>query len=537
MIRTKLLLAIAAGVLAGMVGLSSAGEMETAILPRGHVLFATDFEQEESLAAWRPAGAGRLEPGYGGGRALAIERPPGSPQGSTIVQLALPVEKMRGYLVYFSARIKAENISAKPQPWNGVKFMAPLVTPGGRQWPAATLDTGTFDWQRCRFAARVPRDAQSISLCLGLELVTGKAWFDEIRVTVGKPPVVVAPRASAKPPYKGHSLPRLRGAMVGPDVNEDDLRVLGQEWNANLIRWQLIRRGRVADPLDLAAYDQWLQSALAKLDTVLPWCEKYGLLVVVDLHSPPGGRMTSGGYAGSDHGLFADPACQRKFIEVWQHIARRYKNAHSIWGYDLANEPVEGVVEEGLADWQELADRAAKAIRAIDPQRTIIVEPPDWGSPQGLEQLQPLDVPNVVYSVHMYIPGSFTHQGVHGGNARYVYPGTIDGKYWDKAALEAALRPAIDFQKTYGVHMYIGEFSAIRWAPDQSAYRYLKDLIEIFEAHQWDWTYHAFREWDGWSVEHGPDPKDHARTKTPTDRQRLLQSYFAKNAKPKGHQP
>ena len=36
---------------------------------------------------------------------------------------------------------------------------------------------------------------------------------------------------------------------------------------------------------------------------------------------------------------------------------------------------------------------------------------------------------------------------------------------WGKAQLQAALQPAIDFQKAYGVPMYIGEFSAIRWCP------------------------------------------------------------------------
>ena len=76
--------------------------------------------------------------------------------------------------------------------------------------------------------------------------------------------------------------------------------------------------------------------------------------------------------------------------------------------------------------------------------------------------------------------------------------------------MKRALKPVVEFQRKYGVHIYIGEFSAIRWAPDDSACRYLKDLIDIFEAHGWDWSYHAFREWDGWSVEHGPDPKDHA---------------------------
>ena len=98
--------------------------------------------------------------------------------------------------------------------------------------------------------------------------------------------------------------------------------------------------------------------------------------------------------------------------------------------------------------------------------------------------------------------------------------------------LEAALQPAVDFQRRYGVHIYIGEFSAIRWAPDGSAYRYLKDLIEIFEAHDWDWSYHAFREWDGWSVEHGSNPDDHRRSAIPTDREKLLRAWFAKNQKP-----
>jgi hypothetical protein len=69
------------------------------------------------------------------------------------------------------------------------------------------------------------------------------------------------------------------------------------------------------------------------------------------------------------------------------------------------------------------------------------------------------------------------------------YPGVIDGTQWDKAALEAALKPVVEFQQAYGVRIYIGEFSAIRWAPDDSAHRYLADLIDIFERHGWDWSY------------------------------------------------
>jgi hypothetical protein len=503
---------------------------EYADLPRGHVFFATDFEGGDALKGW--SGPGVLGEGFQGGHALILERPAEKGSGYATAAIALPVEKMRGYVVQFSARIKAESVSRKPQPWNGVKFMVPVVTDHEKSWPATELPEGTFDWQKVAFRTIIPDDAKQVTLVVGLEAVTGKAWFDDIRVVAWKPLAIAGQPVTAGTAYKGHNLPRLRGAMVSPNIDAEGLRVLGQQWNANLVRWQLIRTEKFDDGLDLTAYDRWLQSALKQLDAALPLCEKYGLRVVVDLHSPPGGRRLSGGYAGSDHGLFNDAACQRKFVEVWQCIARRYKDAKAIWGYDLANEPVEAATGEDLGDWQDLAEQAAKAIRAIDRERTLIIEPPEWGSPQGLRELRPLAVSNVVYSVHMYLPHGFTHQGVYGSGKAYRYPGEIDGKQWDKAQLESALKPAVEFQRKYNVHIYIGEFSAIRWAPDGSACRYLKDLIDIFEAHGWDWTYHAFREWDGWSVEHGPDPKDHGRAKSPTDREQLLRSWFAQNLKP-----
>jgi len=493
---------------------------------KGDVIFATDFEGTNALAGW--SGPAKLAAGFQNGHSLCIEK-------ATLAQMALPVERVRGCVLSFSAMIKAENVSEKPKPWNGVKFMAPIVAPAGNQWPSATLDTGSFNWQRFFFTVRVPADATRLTLCLGLEAVTGKAWFDDVRVVVRRPPLPPAPaRVAEGPVFKGHDLPRLRGAMISPNIDEAGLRTFGQEWKANVIRWQLIRHARRGETsFTLADYDAWLEQELVKLDAALPLCEKYGLLVVVDLHSPPGGRRTVSGYVGSDGGLFTDKAAQEKFVEVWQKMARRYKDSRAVWGYDLANEPVEDAVAESAADWQELAGRAARAVRAIDPKHAIIIEPAQWGDPKGLKELRPLDVPGVVYSVHMYLPHAFTHQGVHDdGTKRWVYPGEIAGKHWDKAALEAALQPVVEFQQRYGVHIYMGEFSAIRWAPEGSAYRYIKDLIEIFESRGWDWTYHAFREWSGWSVEHGEDRANTQPSPTPTEREKLLREWFAKNRKP-----
>ncbi len=108
--------------------------------------------------------------------------------------------------------------------------------------------------------------------------------------------------------------------MISPDITPESLRVLGEEWNANLIRWQLIRYGPAAQIRTAAQYDEWLEGALRRLDAALPLCEKYGVRVVLDLHSPFGGAPTSSGYVGTDTGLFTNRAAQDQFVADWERI-------------------------------------------------------------------------------------------------------------------------------------------------------------------------------------------------------------------------
>ena len=491
---------------------------------RGEVVFTDGFEAAGSLQDW-PGGA--LDAGFQSKQSLRVER---ATAGSAMARRSLPVERLRGCVIRVAGVVRAEGVSDRPQPWNGVKLMLPITSPGGTLYPQAKIGTGTFDWKPVSFIIRIPSDAATAILHLGLEEVTGKVWFDDIRVTVVRPPAPPAPRNVPAKPFRGHSLPRLRGAMVSPGIDAEGIRTFGKEWNANVIRWQLIRSNSQA--ATQTTYDEWLEGALAGLDAALPQCRKNGLLVVVDLHSPPGGAASPGGYAAADADLFSDKRRQDQFVAVWERIARRYKGVAGIWGFDLANEPIEETLAEGVDDWHDLAERAGKAVRAVDPSRTLIVECAAGGNPGGFDGMEPLDLPNVVYSVHMYLPHAFTHQGVYGASPEIRYPGKVDGVMWDKAQMATALRPVVEFQRKYGVHIYAGEFSAIRWAPDDSAFRYLRDLTDLFEAYGWDWTYHAFREWDGWSVEHGADRKDNTPAKTPTSRQTLLRSWYAKNKKP-----
>jgi hypothetical protein len=498
----------------------------------GDLVFQYDFESPDALDVWNKGKnpSITIDAGFNSAHALKVVSPDKNGSSNVVARYRLDLKKYKDCTLLCSAMIKAQDVSKPPNPWNGVKFMLVIDTPSGKKYLHRNAPMGSFDWEAYKFLAQIPQDIQDAELVLGLELTSGVAWFDNIKIQIRRTPVQVVDYKAPATMYKGHDLPRLRGAMIGP-LNEQDFIEFGNEWKANHVRWQLTWNGfphSPADNGDLAAYDKWLSGELDRIDRMLPVCEKAGLMIVIDLHTPPGGRNKS-----AECNIFYEKRFQDNFIKWWEHIARRYKGKKIVWGYDLMNEPLCGAeLGDGCLDWNELALETAKRIRAIDPDHAIIIEPEPWADPASIKNLPPFPIPGVVYSVHMYKPHKFTHQGVYDNNSGIEYPGVIDGIYWDKAQLKKELQPVLEFQKKYNVHIYIGEFSAIRWAPGKSAYNYLSDLIDIFEEYGWDWAYHAFREWDGWSVEHGPDKKVRTKSPVPTDRELLLKSWYSKNRKP-----
>ena len=500
----------------------------------GELVFQTDFESAGARGEWSSAAEAAWVELPGRGMCLKLELPKDGSQRSAMIRLPLDVSRFANCRLSFRCLAKAEQVSEPGRSYLGAKYMFHATSPTtGPIWVNENNVHGTFDWKELRFTADIPGDVERASLQLGLQDSTGAVWFDDLEITVARClPVRPAPDPNAPPAFRGHSLPRLRGCMSPNSFRDEDLQVLGREWNANLIRWQMTTQwgagyGHEQD-YDLDKYNAWLDAELDDLDKALDACRRYGILAVIDLHSPPGGRRPN-----RDLVLIHEPKYLDAFIACWERIARRFKDHPAVWGYDLVNEPVQNTPpEEGGTDYLQAQVLAAKAIRAIDPKTPIIIEADHWCSAEGFRYLEPVDVPRVIYQVHMYWPGQFTHQGVHGSPVGVAYPGVIGGMQVDKEALRRHLAPVREFQLAYNVHIYAGEFSAIRWAPGASAADYLRDCIDLFEEYGWDWSYHAFREWDGWSVEHGPNRNNRQRTAEPGDRMRLLLDWFARNEKP-----
>jgi len=296
-----------------------------------------------------------------------------------------------------------------------------------------------------------------------------------------------------------HRDTNLRGVMSpSRKMTVDDFDTLSV-WGAKLIRYQLTKNffQKGPDKGGFPAYSRWLDGKLDHLLTlVIPECRKRGMKVVVDLHEPYGGREPN-----MDWSIYFNREYLDLYFDCWRKIATRVRgNEDVVYGYDLLNEPLQSRPATTL-DYLQTQEAVAKIVRAIDPNTPIIVESNDWDSPEAFAELKPIGVDNVIYETHMYRPQAFTHQGVMAADRAYEktkWPDQTKG--WNRDYIRNRLAAVRAFERKYGAKIYVGEFSAIAWG--EGAANYIADCIAVFAEYGWDWTYHAFRESNCWSVEH-----------------------------------
>ncbi|MEK6796285.1 MAG: cellulase family glycosylhydrolase [Spirochaetota bacterium] len=311
-------------------------------------------------------------------------------------------------------------------------------------------------------------------------------------------------------------------------------------WHINLLRlwvnvdsdskWY-VKKGETVPPIPddepMVPYKRHLDG----IRVALHLAEKYNMQVIITAGDIVG-RKIDVMYSASDGGGY-----EQELIKVWKFIAREFGTHPNLIGYDLLNEPnTKGEVERWRKD---MVPVLCQAVRAVDRNTYLIIEPAPWGLPWCFEGFQPIDNPKVVYSFHHYMPHTYTHQGIHGyKTAEYTnkaYPGILKKfpsdppMMWNKEELEKSMVIAADFAKKNNAIMWVGEFSAIRWAP--GAAQWIKDSIDIFEKYDYSWSYHCYQGWNGWNPTFDadePDSNDPDGGKD-TDRLKVLVDAWKKN--------
>ena len=239
---------------------------------------------------------------------------------------------------------------------------------------------------------------------------------------------------------------------------------------------------------------------------MLDRCKHYNLVGVISMSQFPidpalGIKQTSPKF-------WNDSRLLEQVVHLSAELARRFKDrGPELGAYQIINEPLErnnGARRPEI--WPQLVRQIVAAIRTYDPQRYICVAAGPGGMPGGIGTFQPLPAKNLIYTAHMYIPLSYTHQGVNGRKNGLSYPGKAGGKTFDRKRIDQAFRHLRLFEKQHHALVYISEFSATRWA--QGAEQYLLDVVDAIQASQWSFSYHSWGGYHAWSPFYGIDHRD-----------------------------
>jgi endoglucanase len=140
------------------------------------------------------------------------------------------------------------------------------------------------------------------------------------------------------------------------------------------------------------------QSGWDLIDRAVNWGDKYGVYVILDLHSVPGGqsRLSPSDPERPEEIIWKSEEHKLRTIAMWQAIANRYKDRKTVAGYDLINEPLP---PKG-SDLLDLEQRIVVAIRQVDRNHMVIVEGDKFSSDFSMFA-KPLSG-NQMYGFHMY---------------------------------------------------------------------------------------------------------------------------------------
>ncbi len=210
-----------------------------------------------------------------------------------------------------------------------------------------------------------------------------------------------------------------------------------------------------------------------RLDWIIDQAILRGLTVIIDNHEY--------------HAMADDPMGNHEmFLSTWKQMAEHYKDYPDNVFLGVLNEP-NGHLTPYL--WNYLLADVHKAIRDIDPYRTLVIGPGDWNGMEALESFElPEDDRNIIVEVHYYSPHRFTHQGASWSEGSDAWLGmTWRGTPEEKQAIIDDFQIAIDWAEKHNRPLYLGEFGVYEKADLESRASWLSFVIDQVEKNNWSW--------------------------------------------------
>ena len=303
------------------------------------------------------------------------------------------------------------------------------------------------------------------------------------------------PAQTAIPRWRGFNLLNFfqalsRGESSDCLVKEDDCRWM-RDWGFDFIRlpmdyWLWIdsdwRKTRKLQPDDALRVKE---SVLEKVDRAVDLGRKYGLHVSLNFHRAPGWCINN--REREPFSLWTDKKAEDAFVFHWELFAKRYRGVPAAdLSFNLVNEaprPREGFMSR--EDYCRVMTRATEAIRAVSPDRLVIID----GLSVGNEPVEEMIPTGVAQAVHAYWPAQISHYRASWVDRRSSFPEPTwplrnrDGSVKiGRAELEAHYAPWAELARK-GVGVHCGEAGCYNKTPYDVFTAWLTDVLEILTGH------------------------------------------------------
>jgi len=230
-------------------------------------------------------------------------------------------------------------------------------------------------------------------------------------------------------------------------IREIDIMQLA-EWGFNSIRLPM----HYNKLTNLNNDGTYFEEGFARIDSLLSWCEKYKIYLILDLHAAPGGQNAEGisDYDPSIPLLWNSEQNKLVTINLWKKLAERYANKEWIGGYDLLNEP-NWDLGANNAPLLQLYKDITSAIRTVDNNHIVFIEGNNYAN--NFTGLTPPWDGNLVYSFH---------------------------KYWNNTD-QSSISWVLSIRDNYNVPLWLGETG-------ENSNQWLQETINLMETNKIGWA-------------------------------------------------
>ena len=242
------------------------------------------------------------------------------------------------------------------------------------------------------------------------------------------------------------------------------------------------------------------------------WAEKHHLRTIVDLHIIRSHYFNAVNEEGQNaNTLFTSEESQEGLLNLWRQLSEFLKDRSCDWvAYEFMTEPVAPAHEQ----WTQLVAKVHKALRELQPPRTLVIGSNMW---QGHETMKYLKVPegdkNIILSFHYYNPMILTHYGAWWTplgkyKGKVNYPGVLVSKedfdaapadikpalepytkdVWNIDKIREQFKDAIEAAKKYDLQLFCGEWGVYEPVDRELAYTWTRDMLPVFDEFNIAWT-------------------------------------------------